>query len=96
MPEATRRHERFPATAGFSGTRERMRVLALEVHRTLRLRDYSRVDFMLDDQGRPWCLEANTLPGMTSNSLLPRAAKAAGIEFPELCHRIAALAVEER
>jgi D-alanine-D-alanine ligase len=66
--------------------------LALRAHRALRMRDFSRVDFMLDEGGRPWCLEANALPGMTANSLLPKAARAAGIGFPELCHRIASLA----
>lgn len=72
---------------------DRMRRLALRVHDLLRLEDYSRVDFLVDDQGEVWCLEANTLPGMTANSLLPRAARAAGIEFPELCDRIASLAL---
>ncbi|NIP83773.1 MAG: D-alanine--D-alanine ligase, partial [Gemmatimonadetes bacterium] len=43
---------------------------------------------------RPWCLEANALPGMTANSLLPKAAAAAGVSFPELCDRIAGLARE--
>ena len=72
---------------------ERMQELALATHRALRLRDYSRVDFMLDAEGAILCLEANTLPGMTANSLLPRAARAAGMDFPALCHRIAELAV---
>ncbi len=67
---------------------------ALEVHRLLRLRDFSRVDFIVDDEGEAWCLEANALPGMTANSLLPKAARAAGITFPELCDRIVLLAVE--
>jgi len=71
---------------------ERLQDLALRVHRVLRLRDYSRVDFIVDEMGMPWCLEANTAPGMTANSLLPKAARAAGISFPELCDRIAALA----
>jgi D-alanine-D-alanine ligase len=75
---------------------ERLRALALHVHRALRLRDYSRVDFIVDDAGRPWCLEANALPGMTANSLLPKGARAAGISFPELCDRIARLASERR
>jgi D-alanine-D-alanine ligase len=66
------------------------------VHRTLRLDDFSRVDFLVDEQGGSWCLEANNLPGMTANSLLPKAAKAAGISFPELCDRIARLALERR
>ncbi len=71
---------------------QRVQRLALTVHRALRLRDYSRVDFILDADGTPWCLEANALPGLTANSLLPKAALAIGIEFPELCDRIARLA----
>ena len=67
---------------------------ALEVHLLLRLRDFSRVDFMVDEEGEAWCLEANTLPGMTANSLLPKAARAAGITFPELCDRIVCMAAE--
>ncbi|HSM62094.1 MAG TPA: D-alanine--D-alanine ligase [Longimicrobiales bacterium] len=66
--------------------------LALRAHRALRLRDLSRVDFILDAEGTAWCLEANALPGMTANSLLPKAARAAGIGFPELCDRLARLA----
>ena len=66
--------------------------LALRTHAALRLRDFSRVDFILDASGAAWCLEANSLPGMTANSLLPKAARAAGIEFPALCERIAMLA----
>ena len=65
---------------------------ALEVHRCLRMRDFSRVDFILDPEGIPWCLEANALPGFTGNSLLPKAARAAGIPFPQLCHRLAEMA----
>ncbi len=72
----------------------RLRQLALLTHGALRMRDFSRVDFIVDEAGDPWCLEANALPGMTANSLLPRAARAAGISFSELCHRIAALAAE--
>lgn len=72
----------------------RVRTAALAVHRTLGLRDFSRVDFILDADGVPWCLEANALPGFTANSLLPKAARAAGIPFPELCHRIARMARE--
>jgi D-alanine-D-alanine ligase len=62
---------------------------ALRVHDTLLLRDFSRVDFILDGEGTPWCLEANALPGMTGNSLVPQAARAAGISFPEFCGRVA-------
>jgi D-alanine-D-alanine ligase len=67
---------------------------ALTAHRALKLRDYSRVDFRRDEQGNFWCLEVNTLPGMTATSLLPQSARAAGISFPELCERICRLAVE--
>lgn len=75
---------------------DRVRELGLGVHRALKLRDYSRVDFRLDPEGRLWCLEANTLPGMTAASLLPKAARACGIEFPELCDRICRLALARR
>ena len=71
----------------------RVQDAALAVHRTLRLRDFSRVDFILDSDGTPWCLEANALPGLTGNSLLPKAARASGIPFPDLCHRLAEMAL---
>ena len=69
---------------------------ALTAHRALRMRDDSRVDFIVDGDGQPWCLEANVLPGMTANSLLPKAARAAGMEFPELCDRIISLAATRK
>ena len=59
----------------------------------LRLRGYARFDYILDGEGRAWCLEANTLPGMTPTSLLPQEAAAAGIEYGELCEKIAMLAL---
>lgn len=83
--------EIFPADLPADAADE-LRALALRVHRALRLRDYSRIDFIIDGEGRPWCLEANALPGMTANSLLPRAAAAEGLTFPELCDRIVRLA----
>jgi len=70
----------------------RVQAEALQVHAVLRLRDFSRIDFILDAEGSPWCLEANALPGLTGNSLLPKAARAAGISFAELCHRLAEMA----
>ena len=72
-------------------TEEENRILAeaaLKTAKTLRLGTYCRVDFILSD-GIPYCLEANTLPGMTPLSLLPREAKAAGIDYDELCEMIA-------
>ena len=59
----------------------------------LKLSGYARLDFRLDPQGQPWCLEANTLPGMTPTSLIPQAAQAAGLLFPDLCERIVQLAL---
>ncbi len=87
--------EIFPADLPVA-TAERLQDLALRAHAVLRLRDYSRVDFILDAAGRAWCLEANALPGLTATSLLPKGARAAGIEFPQLCERIAELTLERR
>ena len=67
---------------------ERVRELGLAAHRALKLASYSRVDFRMDPDGGLWCLEANTLPGLTAGSLLPKSAAAVGISFPELCERI--------
>ena len=66
---------------------------ALRSFAALKLRGYARIDFRLDPHGQPWCLEANTLPGMTPTSLIPQAAAAAGVLFPELCERIVLLAL---
>ncbi len=68
-----------------------MQAYALRAFRVLKLRGYARIDFILAKE-QLFCLEANTLPGMTATSLLPKAAAAAGISFPELCERIAQLA----
>jgi D-alanine-D-alanine ligase len=57
---------------------------------------YSRIDFRRDHDGTFWCLEANSLPGMTATSVLPQAAKVAGIGFPELLARICKGAVHRR
>ncbi|MFB6368101.1 MAG: D-alanine--D-alanine ligase, partial [Gemmatimonadota bacterium] len=68
----------------------RAQELAERAYRLLRQESYSRIDFRLSSEdGEFYCLEANSLPGMTSTSLLPKAAAAAGIGFPELCERIA-------
>ena len=58
----------------------------------LKLSGCARIDFRMTAEGQFYCLEANTLPGMTATSLVPQAAAAAGIAFPELCERIAVLA----
>ncbi|MDQ1349304.1 MAG: D-alanine--D-alanine ligase, partial [Acidobacteriota bacterium] len=84
--------EVFPAEIPDELARE-MRDLALETHRVLKLRDFSRVDFRLDSAGAPYVLEANTLPGMTGTSLLPQSAAAVGIPFLDLCAEICRLAL---
>jgi D-alanine-D-alanine ligase len=66
----------------------RMRDLALRGYRALGCRGWARIDFLLDAAGRPYLLEANTAPGMTSHSLAPMAARVAGLEFADLCLRI--------
>src|SRR6476619_2501303 len=62
--------------------------LSLLAHEALKLGGYSRVDFRLTPSGELFCLEVNTLPGMTATSLLPQAARASGMDFPELCEQI--------
>jgi len=66
---------------------------ALHAFRALGLVVYGRVDVLLDASGDPFVLEVNTIPGMTEASLLPEAAAAAGINYPDLCARIIALSV---
>lgn len=71
----------------------RISELAVKVHKCLGLGDYSRVDFLLDNETNEFlCLEANTLPGMTPNSLMPQEAAAAGISYNELCEKIVTMA----
>ena len=62
---------------------------ALKLHKALGLSVYSRTDFILDEEGRAWCLEVNTLPGMTPTSLVPQEAAAAGMDYDTLCEKIA-------
>lgn len=70
--------------------------LALSAFEALGLRDYARIDFREDGMQNLRFLEANTLPGMTQTSLFPLAATTAGIGFPELCERMAALAAKRK
>lgn len=73
---------------------EEVRDLALRAHEALGCAGYSRVDFRLDPDGGLWCLEVNTLPGMTATSLVPKAAAAAGIDYGMLCERIVELGLK--
>ncbi|MFT6793377.1 MAG: D-alanine-D-alanine ligase [Rubritalea sp.] len=69
---------------------------ALAAHKSLGIEVYSRVDVLLDEDGNPYVLEANTIPGMTESSLLPKSAKVAGYEFSELCMKIIGLSMSIR
>lgn len=73
-----------------------LQAAALAVHKALHLGFYSRVDFKVDSAGTFYCLEANTLPGMTPTSLLPQEAAAAGIPYEQLCDMIAKDAIRRR
>jgi D-alanine-D-alanine ligase len=81
-----------PAPLGQETTAQ-VQAFALRAFRVLKLRGYARIDFILAKE-QLYCLEANTLPGMTATRLLPKAAAAAGIDFPDLCERIVALALD--
>jgi D-alanine-D-alanine ligase len=72
-----------------------IRDLGVKAAMVLGCRGVSRVDFMLDGEGRPWCLEVNTIPGMTPLSLVPMAAKAAGMSYEQVVQRMLDLALEE-
>jgi D-alanine-D-alanine ligase len=73
-----------------------MRALALRAFDALGCRGWGRVDIMRDGTGRDWLLEVNTAPGMTSHSLVPKAARAIGIDFETLCWKILELTLEAR
>ena len=74
---------------GLDGAAEdEIRALALAAFDALACSSWGRVDIMRDREGRNWLLEANTAPGMTSHSLVPKAASAVGIDFQTLCWRI--------
>ena len=85
--------EIFPADLTAEETRT-VQDLARRAFRALKLGGYARIDFRMAPDGVFYCLEANTLPGMTALSLIPQAAVAAGISFPELCERIVQLALQ--
>ena len=75
---------------------ERMKELTVKAFNALKLNVYSRADFLLDAEGNLFCLEMNTLPGMTSASLLPKEAKVYGIEYGDLCELIIKKSMEAR
>ncbi|MFE8072767.1 D-alanine--D-alanine ligase [Marinobacteraceae bacterium S3BR75-40.1] len=73
-----------------------LQALSLDAFRVIDGRSWGRVDVMQDSEGQFWLLEVNTIPGMTDHSLVPMAAKAAGIDFAELTVRILRDTLEER
>lgn len=77
-----------PAPSLSEAKTKEMQEIAVKAHRALGVDVYSRVDFIMDDKGDLYCLEANTLPGMTPTSLLPQEAKAKGIDYEDLCELI--------
>jgi D-alanine-D-alanine ligase len=86
--------EVFPAQIPSDRARE-AQDLARKAFQALKLRGCARIDFRMTEDGSLFCLEANTLPGMTGTSLIPQAAAAAGISFPDLCERIVRSALGE-
>ena len=79
-----------------SSLTKKIQELALAAFRALGLVVYGRVDVLLSDEGKPFVLEVNTIPGMTGASLLPEAAAVAGINYPDLCVRIIELSRTRR
>ena len=84
--------EEFPAKLSPEAA-GRVQQQALAAFKALKLGGCARIDFRLTTEGEFYCLEANTLPGMTELSLIPQGAAAMGISFPELCERIVKLAL---
>ncbi len=73
----------------------RIMSMAERAYKALRYRSYARMDFMLSESGEFYCLECNTLPGMTPTSLLPQEALAMGMDFEALCEKIIQMAIGE-
>jgi D-alanine-D-alanine ligase len=69
--------------------------MAIAAYNSLGCSGFGRVDFRLDEEGQPFCLEVNTIPGFTSQSLVPMAAKLVGIDFPILCEKLLHIAIRD-
>ena len=83
-----------PALISPSAT-EKVQRLAERVFRALKLSVYARMDFLLTEDEKAYCLEANTLPGMTPTSLLPQEAAVIGLDYITLCEKIVSLSLEK-
>ena len=86
--------ETCPAELPEEKTQE-MKAIAEKVFAALRLKCYARMDFMMSESGDLYCLEANTLPGMTPTSLIPQEAAAVGMDFDALCEKIIQMALDK-
>lgn len=87
--------ETCPADLSEELTKE-MQGYALQAYRALRLESYGRIDVMMDTENHMYCLEANTLPGMTPTSLLPQEAAALGMDFASLCEKLIQVSMRDR
>ena len=86
---------KYICPCGLPAAREaQLKALAMRAFDLVGCAGWGRIDLMLDADGAPWLLEVNTSPGMTSHSLVPMAARAAGIDYQELCVRILALSAD--
>lgn len=74
---------------------KKMQEMAVKTHQALRLSAYSRIDFLMNEAYDIFCIEANTLPGMTPTSLLPQEAQALGLDYATLCDRLVELSLEK-
>lgn len=84
----------IPARIG-KDTRQEIERISKQVYQLMGCRGFSRIDFMLDKNAHPYVLEVNTIPGMTEMSLVPDAARAAGMSFEDLVEKIVKLALEK-
>lgn len=76
-------------------TDKKLRDAAVAAYNALHLDSYARVDFLVDENGEPFCLEANTLPGMTPTSLLPQEAAVEGLNYADLCEKIIEISLDK-
>lgn len=76
-------------------TDKKLRESAVAAYNSLHLDSYARVDFLVDENGEPFCLEANTLPGMTPTSLLPQEAAVEGMNYADLCEKIIEISLDK-
>ncbi|MGN0442981.1 MAG: D-alanine--D-alanine ligase [Acutalibacteraceae bacterium] len=76
-------------------TDKKLRDSAVAAYNSLHLDSYARVDFLVDENGEPFCLEANTLPGMTPTSLLPQEAAVEGMNYADLCEKIIEISLDK-